>query len=576
MESIEQHLPNKPDSPDAETADTRRDWTPYIVIGIAFFVFIVLLAYPMITVVLTSFIRQGAPVSFSNLTLQNFARFFRPGLFQLATRNTIIVTVGTVIGAVTIGVPMAYVVARVAIPYKTVFITLGTLPITMPPFIGAYAWIILLGRRGIITRVLLQFFGLTIPSIYGPHGIILAQTLILYPFVFLLTYGALSSTDPYIEEAAEVCGGSKLRRIRTVTLPLVLPSIGAGAMIAFMRAIASFGVPAVLGGDFYVLPTLMYFQITGYFNLHAANAIAMVLMLFSLLALALMRYISSRGSYVTVTSATQRAKQVTSRPARIFGTAFVVLVVVVSLLPHLTIVLNSFSQRWIGTIFPSEWTFNNYLTVIRRAQIPIRNSVMMAGVATIVAVILGALLAYSSVRHKTRASWVVDATIMLPFVIPGVVIGVTMLTTFGRPPIILSGTFLILIMAYVVRRLPFSFRSTYASLSQLDPAIEEGSYVTGGSWWYTLRRITLPLIAPGVLAGGIVVFVTLVGELNATIILYSNRSRTISTTIFNYLLADMLGPASALGTILILLIFTVVFLANRVFGKSVAEMFGMK
>jgi len=174
--------------------------------------------------------------------------------------------------------------------------------------VGAYSWILLFGRQGVVNYLLDQIFGFVLPDIYGAPGIVIAMTMSYYSFVFLLTYGALLSADPNIEESAAIMGASRWQTIRTVTLPLVIPSIAAGALIVFMRAVGNFGVPAILGGNFYVLPTLIHFQVVGFYNLHTAGAIALVNVAMVGLAILLSQYVTAKRSYVTISGTTQEAR----------------------------------------------------------------------------------------------------------------------------------------------------------------------------------------------------------------------------------------------------------------------------
>jgi iron(III) transport system permease protein len=241
--------------------------TTYLVLGLALLILLVFIAYPLSRVILNSFLEMGDVLSLGNLTLANFSQFFTSTLYRSALFNTLTVGFFCVFFSCLIGIPMAYFVAKTEVPFKVVFLTLGTLPLILPPFVGAYSWILLFGRQGVINYLLERVFGILLPDIYGAPGVIIAMTMSYYPFVFLLSYGALLSADPYIEESAEIMGASRWRVIRTITLPLVIPSIVASALIVFMRAVGNFGVPAILGGNFYVLPTLIYFQVTGFFNL---------------------------------------------------------------------------------------------------------------------------------------------------------------------------------------------------------------------------------------------------------------------------------------------------------------------
>jgi iron(III) transport system permease protein len=549
--------------------------TPYLILGLALIILVVFIAYPLSKVVFNSFIELGDAPTLSNLTLANFSQFSTSSLYRSAFLNTLTVGLFCVLFSCLIGIPMAYFVAKTQTPLKTFFLTLGTLPLILPPFVGAYSWILLFGRQGVVNYLLDTAFGFTLPDIYGAPGVIIAITMSTYPFIFLLTYGALVSADPYIEESAEIMGASRWRVIRTVTLPLVIPAILAGALIVFMRSVGNFGVPAILGGNFYVLPTLIYFQVTGFFNLNAAGAIAMVNVVLVAFAILLSQYVTAKRSYVTITSTTQAARISSSKLLKWIGTIFCLGVIFFSLLPHITVIFTSFTEGWAGTRYPTEFSFENYRRIFQIALTPIRNSLFLATTATLIASVIGTLLSYINVRKNLRARWILDLTVMLPFILPGIVVGVAILVGFSSGLLILSGTWMILVVGFFIRRMPYIFRSTTASLSQIDIAVEEASSITGAPWLTTFRKITLPLMAPGILAGAVISFSTLMGELSTTVILYSARWKTITVAIVEYLFSATIGPAYALGTILIVLVLAAISLANRILGRRMSQMFKM-
>jgi iron(III) transport system permease protein len=401
--------------------------------------------------------------------------------------------------------------------------SLSVIPLIAPPFIGAYSWVILLGRRGIFTHYLDQWFGLVPPTIFGPFGIILALSLSYFPFVFLIVQGALAAADPFIEESANIMGASRWRILRTVTFPLVIPSIASGALIVFIRSLGNVGVPAVLGGDYYVLPTLILFQVEGFFNLNGAAAIAMINVVLVMIFLLVVRRFFGKKRYVTLTGTTRGARK-SRRPLDVaLGTTYVWGLLFLALLPQILVVYSSFAERWAGTLLPTRYGLANYRLILGNVLQPILNSVTLAGIATAMALAFGLITAYVSLRKRFAGRWLIDLTVMLPFVLPGIVTGVAYLTTFNTGPLAMTGTAAILVFAYFVRRLAYAFRSISAAIGQVDTALEDASMICGASWGRTIRKVTIPLIAPGILAGGILVFSTLIGELSVTIMLFSGE-----------------------------------------------------
>jgi iron(III) transport system permease protein len=556
-------------------AGSRIEASQVLVIGLTLVILVLFIVYPLSKVVLASFVQKGKAITLGNLTLANFAEFASSRLYRSALANTITVGLLTVVFSCLLGIPMAWFLAKTDMPFKAVFLSLGTLPLILPPFIGAYSWVLLLGRRGMLTFLLKEHLGIVLPDIYGAPGVVIAMSLSYYPFVFLLTYGALLSADPSLEESAEIMGGSRLRIARTVTLPLVLPALVAAALTVFIRTVGNFGVPALLGGNYYVLPTLIYFQVTGYFNLNAAGAISLVNVAMVAIAIILSQRVTSGRSYVTISSRTQSARQSPSVVLKWVGIVYCTLLILLSLLPHITVIYASFADNWSGSRFPTRYSLKNYARVFEIARAPIVNSLVLATVSTVVASVVGTLLAYISSRRGMRARWLLDLTVMLPFILPGIIVGVAILVGFSSGLLVLSGTWLILVVAYFIRRMPYVFRSTTATLAAMDASIEEASAIAGAPWGMTFRRVTLPLMLPGILAGAVISFSTLMGELSTTVMLYSARWKTITVAIMEYLFSATIGPAYALGTLLIVLVLTAIGLANRILGRRMSQMFRM-
>ncbi len=556
---------------------TKKDIWPYVFIIGALVFLVVFLLYPLLNVLALAFLPQGQRLSWGNLqnlTLANFGRFRSSALFRQALFNSLKLATGTMITSSIIGVTYAFFLARVKVKVnRLIFITLGTLPLVMPPFIGSYSWVMLFGRNGAITQFFNTFLGISIPSIYSLGGMIFAMTVTRWPYVFLMTYGALAIGDRYLEESAEIMGASGFYRFRTLTLPLVFPAIAAGAVVVFMRAIGNFGTPAILGGNKYVLPTLINFQISGYNNFNAASAIAIVSIMISLLVLLFSRWLKSRHDYITVTSQSSQLKLHDKPALNIIGTIVVILIIFVSLLPQMIMLMGSFAETWVGTALPTKWSLLNYRTVFNRNLIAMKNSFTLVIIATFVATLMGTMLAYISAKKRFKGKIVIDLVVMLPFLIPGIVLGVAVLSAFITGPLVLVGTGAILIIAYIIRWMPYNYRSGLSSLEAMDKNMEDASSICGATWLYTTKRITIPLIMPGVVAGAIITFITLLGELSATVILYSARYKTITIAIYEYLISNLYGPAFAMATLLFLIVFILIFLLNKVTGMDIGSMF---
>ncbi len=553
-----------------------KDYTPYLVFSLPLIFLAIFLFWPLATTALRAFLGPGRELSFGPFNLTNFERFATSNLYRVSMRNSFIVSFSVVILTILIGVPMGYFVARVKMPFKSLILSLGILPVILPSFVGAFSWIILLGRQGVVRRFLnsiLGVFGVELPSIYGLFGIIFTMAVTYYPFIFLLSYGAFEAVNPLLEEAAMIMGSTRRRILRTITLPLVIPSLGAGAILVFIRAMGNFGIPAILGGDQYVLPTLIYFRVNGFWDLNGAAAIALVSVVITAGALLLQKFVISKREYETI-SASRSEYELHSHPIiRIVATVYCGLVLLVSLAPQITMLVMSFFTRW-GRSGPEGFTLANYMRIPEIASRPILNSLFLAVTASFLCAVLGGIVAYITERRRPKGAIILDLAIMAPFILPGTVVSVALLGAFGGDSrIVLTGTFTIILVSYMIRRTPYVFRSAVASLSQLDPTLEEASMISGANWLYTFKRVSLPLILPGIVSGTILTFATLLQELSTTILLYSGKTRTLPIQIYGAVADGKFGEASALSTLLIVMVFLVVYGMNRFLGKSISASF---
>jgi iron(III) transport system permease protein len=555
------------------TGRRRRDWSAWLAVGLSGAVLAVFLVYPIAKTVLLAFTAQDAAPGLGALTLANFRNFLDAPIFREALLHTLAVGLATTLLSVVIAVPAAYAVARVGVPLRGFLTSLSVVPLISPPFIGGYAWIVLLGNRGIVTRYAEKLFGLHLPSIYGPAGITLALTLSFFPFVFLLAQGALAASDPYLEESAHIMGASRLRIAATVTLPLVLPAIASGALLVFAHTLGNFGVPSVLGKDYTMLSTLLMYQLQGTFDVNNAAAIALINVAITAIGMVALSRFSAGRRFITVTSTSRAASRRAGRGLRFAGAAYVWALCLVGVLPQAVILMYSFAERWPGTLWPTRWGFGNYAYVFQQLVEPMLNSLILSGAATLLCVVFGVLAAYAASRRGLAGKSLLDATIMLPFIMPGIITGVAFIASFGSGWLVLTGTGTILVMAYFVRRLAYTFRAVSSALSQLDGRIAEASTICGAGWLYTMRRVVIPLVAPGILAGAILVFATLIMDLNITILLYSANWRTMAIVMYQQLFDDKVGYASATASVAIVVTTVLVFGASRLVGRTMADMF---
>ncbi|MGC9313494.1 MAG: ABC transporter permease [Sediminispirochaetaceae bacterium] len=549
----------------------RKDYSSYFVLGAAVVFVAIFLVYPLMRTVLLAFVPKGEAVTFGNFGFQNFDKFWESSLYLRSLVNSLYISISVVLFTSLIGIPMGYLVARVDLPFKRLLLSLGILPIIMPAFVGAFSWIIVLGRQGAI-RVLLSHLGIELPPIYGPFGIIFSMTMMYYPFTFLLTEGAFETANPTLEESAATMGARLPRILRTIDLPLILPSIGAGTILVFIRAIDNFGIPAVIGGNTYVLPTLIYFRVNGFWDLNSAAAISLIIVVITVFALWVQKYIISRREYETISASRSKISLHSHPLVKILAGIFCWGIIIISLLPQITLLVMSFFTTWNG-LWPKGFTFGNYAQISQFLSGPIKNSLYLATTASLGAAVIGTLVAYIIQRRAVRGSALLDYAVMLPFILPGIVVAVALLTAFSSGPLLIRGTFFIIFISYVIRRTPYVFRAVSAGLTQLDPSLEEASILSGATWFYTFKKVTFPLIFMTIASGTILTFATLLKELSTTILLYSAKTRTLPIAIYDSVNDGNFGLASALSTVLFVVVLGVTYGINRYTGKSMAASF---
>ena len=503
------------------------------------------IVYPFYTIITKSIFSDKV----EGVTLYNFIRFFTKKYYYEPLIRSIVVCSTTVLTSTLIGVPIAYVLTRYNVPGKTLVHILIIMSLMSPPFIGAYSWIILAGRQGIVTKMFTAL-GLQAPTIYGKGGIIFVFTLHLFPYIYLYTSGAMNSIDASLEEAAENLGMSKLKRIWTITLPVVLPSILAGCVMVFMTCLADFGTPMLMGEGYVVLPVLVYneYMSESATNPYMASALSVIIVSCSLIVLAFQKLVIDKRNYMM---SSLRPPQETKLKGfkRLLVSLPIYFVVFLAVLPQIVVVCQSFVERSFSGVVKGI-NFNNYKFISGRLATNIKNTYVFSLIAIVFIVFVGILVSYILVRKKGKVASLIDTLIMFPYVIPGSVLGIGLIIAFNRKPMILVGTAAIMIISYVIRKLPYTVRSGTAFLYQMDPYVEEASINLGVSPLKTFFTVTARMMLPGVLSGAVLSWITCINELSSSIMLYSGKTSTISIAIYQEVTHMNDGPASALATIL--------------------------
>ena len=519
-------------------------WSFMTVVSLVFFG--LFLIYPIAHLVTNAFQSVENPGHFS---IDNFIKFVSTDYYRQAIGNSVKVTFVATILASIIGVALAYITTNIKIFGSKVINILIIVSMFSPPFIGAYSWILMFGRAGSITKFFANL-GIELPSIYGFTGIMVVFTLHLFIYIYMYTKGALKKVDASLGEAAESLGYHGIRKVLNVSLPLVLPTILAGATIVFLRAFADYGTPRLIGEGYSTLPVIVYQEWvseTGT-NAYFASAVAMIMIVVAALVFLLQKHITNRKNYTMSMLNPPKAKQLHG-VANFFTHFYVYLIAVLATLPQLYIILISFRNTK-GVMWAEGYSFMNYINVFTKSLKSIANTFEFGLIAIVVVVVLGTLFAYLTVRKTNVLSKVLDVFIMFPYVIPGTIFGLLLLMSYNKPPVVLSGTAAIIIISYVIRRMPYTVRSSAAILRQISPSIDEASASLGYGSMQTFFKVTMPVMVPGIVSGAILSWITILNELSSTLMLYTGRTQTMTVTIFQEISRGGYGTAAALSTIL--------------------------
>ncbi len=546
---------------------------------LAFLLLLILLAsfilYPLVRVLFVAFAGDDGP------TLTHLANFFRRPLFREALVNSLAAGVAGVALASLLGVPLAFVTARYVFPGHALIQTLAVLPLVVPPFVGAVAIQQVLGRSGMLNLLLLPWIADPIPFMEGLAGVVLVQALHYFPLIYLNTAASLANVDPALEEAARNLGSHGLGLLRRVTLPLSMPGFLAGALLVFIRVVDDLGTPLMLNYTKLLAPQA-YLRITTVgLNDVDGYVICVVMVVLSLAALALARSYVGRTEYATGERGAAAGVGVPLAGWRGWAATAACLVLVgISLIPHLGIVLLSFAKIWSFSVLPSSYTPAHYEEILFRAPHFVLNTVKYALLASLADVALGAAIAYLLVRGRAWGRNLLDAIATLPLAIPGVVLAVGYLRVFhgwevpglGGP---LTASWLILVVAYSMRRLPYTVRACTAALQQIPVSFEEAAMSLGAAPARTFRRITAPLMLGGLVAGGLIAFITSSVELSSTIMLVPRiELGPLAYGIYIYMQSAVgRGPGAALGVVAILLVALGTVLTNRIAGRGTGSPF---
>ncbi len=509
--------------------------------------FLIFVVYPLAMILYKSVVDPGS----GSITFANFTRFFTRKYYTNTLLNSFKVTTVVTLICAFLGLVMAYIIKQYNIKGSSALNIAIVLSYLSPPFIGAYSWIQLLGRKGLFTKAINSLFGIQFEGIYGFWGIVLVFSLQSFPLVYMYVSGALENLDNSLNEAAESLGANNFQRVTGIILPLVLPTVLASSLLVFMRVFSDFGTPMLIGEGYRTYPVVLYNQFMGEVtnDSNFAAALCVIIVLITMIFFFLQRWIAARNSYSMSALKPMQPRTLRTLP-NILCHIFVYFVVFLAMLPQLTVIVTSFLKESTPGIFTSEFSLVNYRTIFSKNPLVIPNTYLFGLCAIVLVITFGVLIAYLAVRRKSVITETVDTLTMLPYIIPGSVLGIAFLYAFAKAPLALTGTAAIIIIALTVRRMPYTIRSSTAIISQISPSIEEAAISLGSGEVKAFWDVTLPMMMPGVISGAIMSWVTVISELSSSIMLYRASTQTLTVSVYTEVIRDCFGNAAAYSTVL--------------------------
>ena len=551
---------------------SKRQWGPgavAILIGLFLFVFLIV---PVAMVIFVAFQDPNTGA----LTLVNFVDFFNSSLFRESFFNSVYVALMSVLLSSAIALPLAYFTTRFNFGGAILIQTLGIVPLIMPPFVGAVAMLLLFGENGSVNLIINDWFGFTIPFMEGLNGVILVESIHYFPFILINLSAALLNVDRSMEESAQNLGAAGIRLFRRIVFPLAMPGYVAGASLVFLKVFDDLGTPLLLNINNMLAPQA-YLRISSIgISDPMGYVISVILVAFSLFSL-WVAFLAIKGKdYATIQKGGGGLMKRDLQPWEKIGCYAVIILILLAVLSlHIGLALLSFGTVWSFSVLPDAYTFAHYGNMLRTADQYIYNTLLYAGLAALIDVVLGTAIAYLVLRTKLIGRKWLDFIAMGAVAVPGVVLGIGYLRTFVEfnVPIVdkpLSSWWVIIVIALAIRRLPYALRACFAALQQVSIMLEEAAENLGATKYRALRRIVVPLMSGGILAGFITSFATASVELSATIMLVSAESDApLAYGIYEFMQsAAGRGPGAALGIIAVLIVGIATYVSHRVIAYT--------
>ena len=546
-------------------------WGVWLAFGLIAAFLLAFLIVPIGLVIYTAFVDES-----NRLTLGHFANFFGQTVFVESFLNSLWVSLASVAVATLIAVPLAYLTVRFEVRGALLIQTLGVLPLIMPPFVGAVAMQLIFGRNGSVNLLLNDWFGFTVPIMDGLIGVTFVESIHYFPFILLNLVASMRNIDGAMEESALNLGAGGWRLFRRVIFPLAMPGYLAGATLVFVKVFDDLGTPLVMGVTNMLAPQA-YLRITSVgIDDPQGYVISVIMIAFSILALGLAARVMKGRDYSTLQkggNSLQRRRLSGWESVLAYG--WIILVLLITLAPHFGILLMSFAKVWSFSVLPDAYTLEHYATVFTDARGMMANTLLYCLLAAGLDVVIGTAIAYLILRTNLPGRRWLDYMASAALAIPGLVLAIGYLRLFKGvnlpftdTPVV--STWVLIMLAYAVRRLPYALRSCMAALQQVHVSLEEAAQSLGATRMSTIRRVMVPLMMGGMLAGFVTSFITAAVELSATILLASAQSQApMSYGIYLYMQSIAgRGPGAALAVLAVVVVAVGTYLSHRFVERS--------
>lgn len=540
----------------------KRTLSPWLILTIASILLaLFFVAWPIVNVLLSSFTASDEG------PLAGWVAFFQDPTYLRTVGNTLLLATIVTILATAIGVFLAYFTSRFKFWGKAVIAVLPVTAILVPEVIVTQAWLMFLGNNGFLTRFFRDNLAIEIPTLYGWRGLILILPLLYYTYVYLGALAAMKSFDSQLEEAAMSLGSSPLKARLKVTIPAIFPAVAATSMVVFTLTLGNFATSTIIGGKVELLAPMIYrvFLAETGGNPMMQSTLATVSIAIVTLVLFIQRMTVGKRKYEMV----QGRNWVPIKLRGIQGTILALIaaiLLIASTLPLGMVVAIAFTASSGPVLRWGEFSLDNITNVLTREPQPILNTLTYGAIACAIGVIISVIVSIVIVKKKNFLSPYLDFLVMLPMALSGTVLGIGMMTTFGSGSILtLSGTSAIIILVFVIRRLVHGVRNSSATLHAIPDSLEDASISLGVPPFKSFLKVVLPLMIPGIAAATVLTWVTIIGELSASLVVYSAGKETLTIKVFQLMNTGLNGQAAAYGLILILLAIIPIAIATRVF-----------